>query len=117
MFPRLCAVLLICSASALFAAPFAPDPSPTAAVEAQTQTDHSPQAQEALSHIEQAKTAMAGGDWNQAEKHLKKATKLAPANPEPFRLLGDLHTKFSRQWKADKFYAKAKELESKGQGN
>jgi Tfp pilus assembly protein PilF len=58
-----------------------------------------------------AKQAMEAKDFTKAQKLLNKAKKLDPEMPEVYRLLGDFHASFNRQWKADKFYQKAKELE------
>ena len=58
-----------------------------------------------------AKKAMEAKDFTKAQKYLNKAKRLDPEMPEVYRLLGDFHASFNRQWKADKFYDKAKELE------
>ncbi len=58
-----------------------------------------------------AREAMAAKEYMKAEKYLKKARKSNPNLPETYRLLGDFHALFNRQWKADKFYKKAESLE------
>ncbi len=84
-------------------APFAASATPLPLVEA-------PAVTKAESHIEQAREAMEAQKWNDAEKHLKKAKKLNPKSPDVYKLLGDFHKAFSRDHKAEKYFAKAKSL-------
>ena len=65
----------------------------------------------AADELTQAKSAIEVHDWATAYKHLKKAKKLAPRNPEIYTLIGDYHTAYSRGFKAIKFYQKADELQ------
>ena len=62
--------------------------------------------------IAKARDAMEAKKWLNAEKYLKKAKKIDPELAEAYRLLGDLHATLNRDWKADKFYEKARELET-----
>ena len=57
-----------------------------------------------------AKQEMANKQWFRAENHLNKARRMDPTLAETYQLLGDLHTTFSRDWKAEKFYKKAEKL-------
>ena len=54
---------------------------------------------------------MEAKEYKKVEKYLNKAKKLDPNLAETYRLLGDLHAKFNREWKAKKFYEKAENLE------
>ena len=62
--------------------------------------------------VQAAREEMKNNQYKNVEKYLKKAKKLNPDLPEIYQLLGDYHMAFSRAHKAEKFYAKAKELKS-----
>ncbi len=62
--------------------------------------------------LAQAKAKIEANQWLEAEKLLKKAKKLDPEIAEVYKLLGDFHTAFNRDWKAKKLYKKAEALEA-----